>query len=331
MPRGKLPNIKSAIRNPQSAIPTPAPRRIIFAGLVIVVVTLAACERADRTEDRRDASAKVGRQAPATRIITIAPNSAEILCAIGACDSIVGVSKYCIYPPRLSDRPRVGGLFDPDLERIISLQPDLVVLRGRNDEVERLCDAGNIAVYHDPTERLADIETCILDLGRRVGKEEEAAALIRGFHGRIDAIRARVARVVGDAQRPKVLVTLARNPQELADCFTAGAETYVSELLDIAGGENLFGHVEMDYPTVSMEEVLTRQPEVILEFMPEVTVTADLRRQMVAQWAKVGPTPALVNGRIYFVGDELDHSLIPSPRYVEVIDAVSRILHPDEE
>lgn len=296
--------------------------------LIVAAVTPAGCERSDNASDPQGTTGQPARNLPATRIVTLAPNSAEILCEIGACDLIVGVSKFCVYPPQLAGRPLVGGLFDPDLEKITALRPDLVVLRGRNEDVERLCSSSNIAVYHDPTERLADIQTCVLELGERVGRASEAAALVRRFWQRIDTVRDRVARAVGEGTRPKVLVTLNRNPEKLANILTSGAGTYISELLDVAGGENLFGHVEVEYPTVSMEEILARRPDVILELLPEVMITEALRRQMLAQWALVGPTPALMTGRIYFVGDELDHALIPSPRCVEVIDAVSRLLHP---
>jgi len=264
-----------------------------------------------------------------TRIITIAPNSAEILCAVGAGDAIVGVDRFCVFPPELASRPRVGGLFDPDLERITTLRPDLVVLRGRSDDVEHLCRRLGVRVYHDPTERLADIPRCTRELGRITGREEAAAEVEQRFHERIASIRRRVAAVLSSRPRPRVLMTLARDPAELEDVFTAGPGTYVDELIDLAGGRNLYGDTDMAYPTVSMESVLTGRPDVIIELMPEVHLTDALRQQMLEQWRRVGPTPALANGRIYFVGDELNNALIPSPRYPDVIEAIAKLLHPD--
>ena len=85
------------------------------------------------------------------RIITIAPNAAEIICSLGACDSIVGVSEYCVYPAELKKRTKIGGFINPDLERIVALQPDLIVLRGQNDSIEKLCREMNIAIYQDHT------------------------------------------------------------------------------------------------------------------------------------------------------------------------------------
>jgi iron complex transport system substrate-binding protein len=257
------------------------------------------------------------------RIITLAPNSAEIICLLGACDSIVGVSKFCIYPPQLGDRPRVGGLFDPDLERIAALKPDLVVLRGRSDSVEQLCHRRGISVYHDRTERLRDVETCILELGKRLGRMNEARGKVDQFQDRLDAVRKRVA----DKPKPRVLLTVSRSPDALGDVLTTGRGTFLHEMLETAGGSNVFGHLEMDWPQVSGESIVARRPEVIIELMPEVTLTPALKRQMLDQWSTFGSIPAVADGRIHFVTD--DHCLIPSPRYVEIIEHVSGLLHPE--
>lgn len=265
------------------------------------------------------------------RIVTIAPNSAEIVCGLGACDRIVGVSKFCVHPPELHDRPRVGGLFDPDLEKIVALRPDLVVIRGRIESLEALCKQRGIAVYHDETDTLAGVTVCVMDLGKRLGLMKEAATLNADFRRRLQAIRRRVA----DRPKPRVLLTLSRQPDRLANVLTAGRGSFLDEMLEIAGGKNVFGHLEMRYPQVSAEGIVAHRPDVIIEFLPEVTLTPELRRAMLDQWRKLGSigehacVPAVANGRIHFLTD--DHALIPSPRYVEIIDKVSRILHPDAD
>jgi iron complex transport system substrate-binding protein len=259
------------------------------------------------------------------RIITIAPNSAEIICALGAGERIVGVSKFCVYPPQLRDRPRVGGLFDPDLEKITALTPDLVVLRGRSQSLERLCDKLNIAVYHDRTEKLGDIETCVTELSRRLGRVEEAAALVERFRARLDAIRKRTE----GRTRPRVLLTVSRRPDRIANLLTTGKGTFLDEMLELAGGENVFGHLDLAWPQVSPEAIVARRPEVIIELLPELTLTDELERQMRGQWQQLGPLPAVAGRRTYFITD--DHALIPSLRYVEIIEKVSRILHPETQ
>ena len=98
-------------------------------------------------------------------------------------------------------------------------------------------------------------------------------------------------------------------------------------MLDLAGGVNVFGHLDMAYPQVSGEGIIAHRPDVIIELMPEVKMTPALERQMLKHWEQLGSIPAVGNERVYFLTD--DHCLIPSPRYAEIIDKVSRLLHPE--
>ena len=298
-------------------------RRMIFVAMTGVVLAALVWWASARSDSLGSASpASVVERSAASRIITLAPNSAEILCALGACDRVVGVSKFCVYPPELSSKPRVGGLFDPNLERIAGLQPDLVVLRGNNPEVEQLCTERGVAVFRDPTERLADIEDCIRSLADLVGAVEEGAEMIRRHRDRIEMIRRRVAGL----PKPRVFVTVSRNPGELSNILTTGRSTFLGETIVLAGGVNVFGDIDMDYPQVTPEEILARRPDIVIELMPEAELTDSMREHMIRQWAELGTIPAVERERIYFITES--NALIPSPRYVEIIDRVSHILHP---
>lgn len=257
------------------------------------------------------------------RIVALAPNSAEVICALGACDRIVGVGKYCVYPSELLERPKVGGLSDPDLERITALRPDLLVLRGKNDALERLADTLKIPVYRDETDTLAGIESCIKDLGARLGLEKQAEAATAEFRDRLRAVRHRVS----SKSKPRVLVTVSRQPDRLANILTTGRGTFLDEMIDAAGGVNVFGHLDMPYPQVSPEAILAQQPEVIIELLPEVELTQEVRWGMLGQWKKLGSIPAVGSARIHLLHD--DNALIPSPRYAVFIEKVAGLLHPE--
>ena len=259
------------------------------------------------------------------RIIAIAPNSAEVICALGACDRIVGVSKFCVYPPELLDRPKVGGLSDPDLERIAALRPDLLVMRGKSDALERLCEDLHVPIYKDETDTLPGIENCLGELGARLGLNDQAKVNIKEFHDRLDAIR---ARNVGK-HPPRVLLTVSRQPDRLANVLTTGKGTFLDQMIEIAGGVNVFGHLDMIYPQVSPEGMLAQQPEVIIELMPDLKLTDALEKRLREQWRQVGSMPAVTHNRIYILTDE--DCLIPSPRYVEIIDKVSHLLHSESD
>jgi len=263
-------------------------------------------------------------QAPAAqRIVTIAPNAAEIICALGACGRVVGVSKFCVFPPELKDRERVGGLFDPILERIVVLRPDLVVLRGHSESVERLCDSLDVPMYLDDTDTIAGIAKCVRDLGKRVGKSDEAEKLVDRFHARLDAVRERVAA----KRKPRVLITVSRMRGRLANILTSTSGTFLDEMLTIAGGENAFAHLDMTYPQVSTESILAQRPEVIIEFMPGADSAPETLAQVRSEWSALSSVPAVAQGRIYVITD--DHALIPSPRFTIIVEKVSRLLHPE--
>ena len=192
----------------------------------------------------------------ARRIVAIAPNSAEVICALGACDRIVGVSKFCVYPPELLNLPKVGGLSDPDLERIAALRPDLLVMRGKNDALERLCEELRVPIYKDETDTLPGILNCVGELGTRLDLNEQAKTIIEEFHDRLDAIR---SRNVGK-HPPRVLLTVSRQPDRLANVLTTGKGTFLDQMIEIAGGVNVFGHLDMIYPQVSPEGMLAQHP-----------------------------------------------------------------------
>lgn len=284
------------------------------------LVPVIACACAPRPET--GAASTQASPAP-LRIVTIAPNAAEIIAALGEDHRLVGVSQFCIYPPELSKLPRVGGLFDPDLETILGLEPDLLVIRGRIPEVEQLCKTVGIRLHHDPTERFEDIYGAIRQLGAILEKPVAADRLIAGIRDRVS----RVARGVEGRARPRVFLAAARQPDSIARLSTAGGDTFVDEIITLAGGKNVFGDLEIAYPDVSLESVLAARPDVIIEAMPEIELTETLHQQIMGQWRRLDTIPAVRNGRVHVVTD--DHLLIPSPRVAESIERMARLLHPE--
>jgi iron complex transport system substrate-binding protein len=257
------------------------------------------------------------------RIVTIAPNAAEMIHLLGAGDRIVGVSKFCAYPPELLDRPRVGGLFDPDLERIIALHPDLVVLRGRCPTLEELCLKQGIEVYRDRTESLSDMQRTIRELGAALDRADRAEEIVRSFRADLARIRARVA----DRKRPRVLVTASRRPGELGSIMTFNRNTFVHEMIEIAGGHNVFGDHDMNYPAISLEAVLARDVAFIIELMLGEEDPDALASRVRLEWSRFDSVPAVARGQVHVITDAA--SVIPSPRCAQVIEKISHILHPE--
>ncbi|MEK6644391.1 MAG: helical backbone metal receptor [Planctomycetota bacterium] len=260
-----------------------------------------------------------------TRIISIAPNATEIIASLGAAKRLVGVSSFCLWPPEIKTLPRIGGLFDASAEAILKLQPDLIVLRGTNRAVEQLSREGGIRLYRDHTERFDDIYRTADELAGILGCPEKSAEVRATMRKRLDEI----GRAVAGKSRPRVLMTLARRPDALGEIMTGSKLTFINDLITYAGGENVFAEMSLDYPRVSPEAVLAAKPDVILEAMPETPESTELLRSVNEQWARVGPIPAVRNHRIHILHDE--NCLIPSPRIVEVIAKIARLLHPEAD
>jgi iron complex transport system substrate-binding protein len=252
----------------------------------------------------------------------MAPSSVEIMFELGAGDLLVGVSRFCSYPPQVRELPTVGGLYDPDFEQILMLRPDLLITRGSSAGVERLCRENGIRIYQDPADTLEDLYRAIREIGDLLGRNREAAALGGRIRGELEAIRERV----GDRTQVRVLLTM-RQPGPIREIYTVGRGPYLNDLIEIAGGENIFGELEVPYPEVSAEEVLSRAPEAIVEMMPGATVNQAVRAAAIEHWRSIGPIPAAETKRVYLVAE--DYALMPSPRITMTARLLAERFHPE--
>lgn len=295
---------------------TPGWRTAQQVGLALVMLT--GCARDSDTSRNR---ARDGAGAMPSRVVALAPNSAEILWELGVGHRLVGVSRYTVYPPQLAHVPRIGGQHDPNLETILTLGPDLIILRGRQEKLERLCRDRGITVFRDPTNRLADVYETITRLGAMFDRVEQADALCRRVRERLARVQARAA------GRPavKVLLTM-RGSDRLANVGTVGKGSYLHELIELAGGENVFGDLDVAYPQVSIEEIVARRPEVIIEVSPGGR-PAGGHAQLADQWHPLRQIPAVCNGRVHVLTE--DYAMIPSPRLVLLAEKLLSLLHPD--
>ncbi len=247
---------------------------------------------------------------PPRRIVSIAPSITEVLYAIGAQDRLVGVSSADDYPPEVRSKPRVGGV-QLDFERIAQLRPDLVIgVRSLQlVSLERLRALGYRVLALDP-KSLEDTYEAILLLGRVTGREEGARQVVRGMRDRVERVVARVRR---SAHRPRTFVEVWDQP-----FLTAGSGTFLHDLVRAAGGRNIFADLA-GWPQVSEEEILRRDPEVILLLHPGRTRV--LRRPA---WQRVAAVRA---GRVHV----LNPSWVtrPGPRLVLGLEQMARTLHPE--
>jgi iron complex transport system substrate-binding protein len=260
------------------------------------------------------------RQAP-QRIVSLVPSATEMLFAMGAGPRVAAVSSYDRFPPEVERLPRVGALVDPDVERILSLRPDLVVAYGSQTDLLAQLKRASIPVYVYRHGSLADITAGMRELGARIGlaaaADSAAAAVERG----LDEVRASVA----GRPRPRTLLVIGREPQSLRAISVSGGFGFLHDLLELAGGDNVFGDVKRESMMVATETILAKQPDVILELHYSDSASRDSEARERDTWKLLPGVPAVRNGRIYLLyGGEF---VVPGPRVVLTARAFARVLH----
>ena len=246
------------------------------------------------------------------RIISLSPAVTEMLFAIGAGADVVAVSSFDRYPPEVEKLQRVGALLDPDVERIFSLRPDLVVIYASQTDLRAQLERAQVPVYVYTHARLGDIATTLRRLGDRIGHSREAADLARSIESRIDRTRQRVRGL----PRPRTLVVFDREPVALRGIYASGGFGFIHDMLDAAGGENVFADVKQQAVQATAELILARRPDAILELRGDDTYPL---------WRTMLDVPAVRNGRVYFIDQQL--TVIPGPRVADAIDLIARTLH----
>ena len=262
-----------------------------------------------------------GQQRP-SRIISVVPAVTEMLFALGAGDRVVGVGSFDKFPPEVAALPRVGALLDPDLERILSLKPDLVVVYGSQADFRRQLERARISTFVYSHAGLADVPTTISELGERIGAAERAKGLVQDIRSRIEAVRQRVA----GRPRPRTLIVFGRESLSLRGIYASGGYGFVHDMVTAAGGDNVFADVKQQSVQATSELILARRPDVILELRAEPFAT-DLQARERGVWNTLSSVPAVRAGRVYLVADP--RTVVPGPRVGEGVEIIARVLHPE--
>lgn len=251
------------------------------------------------------------------RIVTLAPSITEIVYFLGMGERVVGVTKYSSYPPDAASKPKVGSYIDVNVEKIVSLSPDLVIgtADGNRPAVVEVLEKAGIPVFVVHPRNLRQVIKTIVDIGEVCGVADKARALADELSARVDLVAAKTAGL----ERP--LVFLQVNPKPI---MTVNGTTYSSDLIRLAGGRNMADDEPITYPRISLEEVIRRKPEVIVVSSMERGGEFEEIRQ---QWLELDIIPAARSGRVHLVDSDLIDR--PSPRVVDGLEILARQIHPD--
>ena len=262
------------------------------------------------------------------RIVSMSPSITETLYALGLGDRVVGVARDCHYPPEVENVKKtgnVGGYYDPNLEAVMALKPDLVIMLEEQalalSNFEKL-GLETLIVSH---QTVKDVIESFAIVGGKCGRGPEGRQMARDLQNRVDRIRARTR----DLPHPRVLFVLDRTfgRGHLSDLYVAADDSYIDTIIDWAGGKNAYSRRGVRYPVVSTEGILGLNPEVIVDLVPPGPGQQFDRQTLLNDWNDVKGVAAVKNGRVLIF--DQDYACVPGPRCIQLVEDLARQLHPE--
>jgi len=285
-----------------------------FLALLTISLVLTACTPTGQTDVEYifdDLGRLVAINGTPQRIVSLAPSNTEILFALGLGDKVVGVTDWCDYPPEALEKEKVGSYDTPDIEKIVALNPDLVLVAyGTTMDVINSMVGLGLTVFGIKTTDLDDLLNDIKTVGEITDTEVEAQSVTSEMESRIQAVTNQTEEL---EERPRVFYIVWHDP-----LWTAGPETFIHELIEKGGGVNICQNIT-GYATITIEEVVARNPEVI--------ITSEWSFDWAMNETSLNSTDARQNGRIYQGDDDLVQR--PGPRLVKGLEWFAYFIQPE--
>jgi iron complex transport system substrate-binding protein len=245
------------------------------------------------------------------RIISLAPSLTEILFYLDLGERVIGVTDFCNYPEEARKRPSIGWLISPNLEKIISLKPDLVfaTAEGNRADIVATLERVHVKVYVLSPHSLEDILQEVVSIGKITGQEEIARERVSNLSKRIEAVRKRAE----GEKKVRVLYLASADP-----IISVGPGSFIHDIIEISGGDNIASQSFTRYPRIEMEEIILKDPEVIIA-PPDIIETI---RSWKSRWDGIS---AVRHHRIYSI--DIDIISRPGPRIVDGLESIYGYLH----
>jgi iron complex transport system substrate-binding protein len=284
--------------------------------LLISALLLCACGDTPARSARGYVVDDLGREVSVadsvTRVISLLPAATQMIHALGSADKLVARIDDDL-AGEISSLPSIGLVLSPSIERILSLHPDLVIAwAGAASVVERL-EAAHVTVYAARIERLRDVGSSIRRIGRLLGRGTVADSLARQIDRDLESLR----RVNMQKDRPSVLYVIQTDP-----LWSAGPNTFITDLIDAAGGANVFADLAAEWSHVSIEMLLARQPDVVI--VPNARAATILGKQ--PGWMALN---AVRSGKVFVADPAIFNQ--PGPQITRAARQLSALLHGDTD
>jgi len=258
-------------------------------------------------------------------VISFSPNITETVFALGQGDRIVAVSSYCDYPAEVDALPNTGDYLSPNFEKIALLAPEMMLLAGEHEKVATFAKMNGIRTVNAHMDNLATIESGIATVADALGVSDRGKELWIQIDSELQAVRDRVE----GKPKPKVLVLTFRTDHDLNTLFTVGGQSFVSEMVEVAGGENIFADSDATYFEASKESVVVLAPDVVIEFHAGQQLTKDEIAAYRSDWEALDTLPAVRVGRVYLFTKS--YGLRPGPRVALIAEQFAEWIHPEPD
>jgi iron complex transport system substrate-binding protein len=250
------------------------------------------------------------------RIVSMAPSLTEVLYYLGLGDRVVGVTQYSTYPPEAKEKPSIGSYNNINVEKILSLGPDLALgtMDGNMPGVVKLLEQAGIAVYIVNPRKVRDVMKTMETIGKLCGVSENASLLADKLNRRVDHVYEKTRLL----KKPLVFLQINVRP-----VMTVNKYTFHQDVINLAGGKNMAEDEPITYPRISIEEVIKKKPDVIIVSSMERKGVYEAVREGWFQWPSI---PAVQTKRVHLIDSDLMDR--PSPRIVEGLEEMARLIHP---
>ncbi len=240
-------------------------------------------------------------------------------------DKLVGRTRFCNYPPKALGISEVGGYLDLNYERIIALKPDLVLLLPEHEKAKQYFKELGINFLQVDNKTIQDILESINTIGKYCNASITANQLVETIKSSLSSVKKRTEKL----DKPQVLISIGREwgVGSIKDLYIAGANTYFSELIEIAGGENVFKNKRIDYPTISAEGLIHLNPDIIIDFINTTVAKKISLQNILKDWESLPSLSAAKKNRISIL--DSSYISIPGPRFVLLLQDLAKSIHPE--
>jgi iron complex transport system substrate-binding protein len=251
------------------------------------------------------------------RIVTLSPAVNEIVYALGLGENVVGNTQYCTHPKASQLVNKVGGYFSPNLEKILLLQPTIVIMQENNKKLANKLEKLNIKTKTIQINRLPHIKTAILELGSLFHKEYKAKEIVSNINKGLKDIE-------GIVENKKILMVIGHNTSLVKQIFVVGQNLYLDDIINASGNTNALQSKRRGQPILNQENIIATNPDIVILLAHSMKKKGLSRNDLITPWKKL-PINAAKSNNIYIVDKE--YSGIPSDRLILFLNDFKEILN----